>query len=258
MRIRWRPTRRIRTVFVTNSSSGVDGRVGVFNPARPYFRTERPLGGGRITGKSLTISTKRVGVTATFQRLIPTGERSGLQTRIATTEIASLCVRMNCRPRFWNWNRQSKLVELVWQAGEIFSRLAIVKKAGSDCCRAEERDRSPHDKSERASSPNSEGERPDWSDQTCAARGQKSLEPRSQHFTISRHASPRGGFLFPSRAPEQQSRGPEGEHEDWGEPPPFLFVRLSFVESHEKIDKSRTRDRTVVRTFFLRCGFMIQ
>ena len=86
----------------------------------------------------------------------------------------------------------------------------------------------------------------------------KSLEPRSQHFTISRHASPHGGFLFPSRAPEQQSRGPEGEHEDWGEPPPFLFVRLSFVESHEKIDKSRTRDRTVVRTFFLRCGFMIQ
>ena len=28
------------------------------------------------------------------QRLIPTGERSGLQTRIATTESASLCVRI--------------------------------------------------------------------------------------------------------------------------------------------------------------------
>jgi hypothetical protein len=122
--------------------------------------------------------------------------------------------------------------------------------------------------SKRAGRTNPEGERTAWSEQirhrtnprwrTCAARGQKSLEPCSQHFTISRHASPRGGFLFPSRAPEQQSRGPEGEHEDWGEPPPFLFVRLSFVESHEKIDKSRTRDRTVVRTFFLRCGFMIQ
>jgi len=42
IRIRWHPTRRIRTVFVTNSSSGVDGRVGFFIPARPYFRTERP------------------------------------------------------------------------------------------------------------------------------------------------------------------------------------------------------------------------
>jgi hypothetical protein len=27
-----------------------------------------------------------------------------------------------------------------------------------------------------------------------------------------------------------------------GEPPPFWFVRLSFVESREKIDKNRTRD----------------
>ena len=42
---------------------------------------------------SLTISAKPVGVGAVSQRLIPTGERSGLQTRIATTESVSLCVR---------------------------------------------------------------------------------------------------------------------------------------------------------------------
>jgi len=35
------------------------------------------------------------------------------------------------------------------------------------------------------------------------------------------------------------AHGPEGEHEDWGEPPPFLFVRLSFVESREK-DKEKS------------------
>ena len=31
-----------------------------------------------------------------YQRLIPTGERSGLQTRIATMESVSLFARMNC------------------------------------------------------------------------------------------------------------------------------------------------------------------
>ena len=30
------------------------------------------------------------------------------------------------------------------------------------------------------------------------------------------------------------------EREDWGEPPPFLFVRLSFIEGREKINKKRT------------------
>jgi hypothetical protein len=38
-----------------------------------------------------------------------------------------------------------------------------------------------------------ESERPTRSEQTCAARGQQSLE---QHFTISRHASLCGGSLF--------------------------------------------------------------
>jgi hypothetical protein len=35
----------------------------------------------------------RVGVASGSQRLIPTGERCGLQTRIATTENVSLCTR---------------------------------------------------------------------------------------------------------------------------------------------------------------------
>jgi hypothetical protein len=39
--------------------------------------------------------SKVVGVEAASQRLIPKGERSGLLTRIATTETASLCVPMN-------------------------------------------------------------------------------------------------------------------------------------------------------------------
>ena len=43
---------------------------------------------------SPTISAKPVGVGAASQRLIPAGERSGLQTRIATTESVSLCVPM--------------------------------------------------------------------------------------------------------------------------------------------------------------------
>jgi len=41
-----------------------------------------------------TISRKPVGVRATFQRLIPTGEQSGLLTHIAATESVSLCARM--------------------------------------------------------------------------------------------------------------------------------------------------------------------
>jgi hypothetical protein len=47
------------------------------------------------TGKSsLTISRKLVGVAAASQRLIQTGERSGLQMRIATTESVSSCTQM--------------------------------------------------------------------------------------------------------------------------------------------------------------------
>jgi len=41
-----------------------------------------------------TISAKPVGVGAAFQQLIPMGARSGLQTRIGTTESVSLCERM--------------------------------------------------------------------------------------------------------------------------------------------------------------------
>ena len=41
-----------------------------------------------------TISAKPVGAWVMSQRLIPKGERSGLQTRIATMASVSLCVRM--------------------------------------------------------------------------------------------------------------------------------------------------------------------
>jgi len=40
------------------------------------------------------VLAKPVGVGAVSQRLIPTGERSGLQTRIAATVNASLCAPM--------------------------------------------------------------------------------------------------------------------------------------------------------------------
>ena len=49
--------------------------------------------------------SKAGGVGAASQRLIPTGERSGLQTYIATTGSVSLCVRMKSLRRFWNWKR---------------------------------------------------------------------------------------------------------------------------------------------------------
>jgi len=50
---------------------------------------------GEALGKSsVTISVKPVGVGAVSQRLIPLGERSSLQTHIATTESVSLCERM--------------------------------------------------------------------------------------------------------------------------------------------------------------------
>ena len=46
-----------------------------------------------IRSGPLTISAKPVGVEAVSQPLIPTGEQSGLQTHIVTTESVSLCTR---------------------------------------------------------------------------------------------------------------------------------------------------------------------
>ena len=40
------------------------------------------------------------------QPSIPTGERSGLRTHIATTESISLCVRMKNSVLLWNLKRQ--------------------------------------------------------------------------------------------------------------------------------------------------------
>jgi hypothetical protein len=51
-----------------------------------HQKTEKVLG-----NQSLTISRKPVGAWVMSQRLIPTGEQSGLLTRIAATESVSLC-----------------------------------------------------------------------------------------------------------------------------------------------------------------------
>ena len=56
--------------------------------------------------QSQIISTEPDGAGATSQPLILRGERSGLQTRIATTESVSLCVRMKSRRRFSNLNQR--------------------------------------------------------------------------------------------------------------------------------------------------------
>ena len=48
--------------------------------------------------RRMLTSAKPVGVGAVFQRLIPTGERSGLLTHIATTESVSLCARLPQNP----------------------------------------------------------------------------------------------------------------------------------------------------------------
>jgi hypothetical protein len=43
-------------------------------------------------------------------QLIPTGERSGLPTHIATTESVSLCARMNTWLRFWSLRQRLVLL----------------------------------------------------------------------------------------------------------------------------------------------------
>jgi hypothetical protein len=61
----------------------------------------------RSHGKaSLTISAKSDGLGAAWQPWVLGGERSGLQTRIATTESVTLCMLIKSRLRFWNWKGQ--------------------------------------------------------------------------------------------------------------------------------------------------------
>jgi hypothetical protein len=99
----------------------VEGARRFFLPARPYFHTERRLGGGRSTGKSSrTISAKPVGAWAGSQRLIPRGEQSGLLTRIAATESVTLCVRMKSWQRFWNLKESRVNHSASWDARTSF------------------------------------------------------------------------------------------------------------------------------------------
>src|SRR5439155_8385552 len=51
------------------------------------------------------ISAKPVGVGAVSQRLVPTGERSGSPTHIATMESVSLCVRIGGVGYQGSWNQ---------------------------------------------------------------------------------------------------------------------------------------------------------
>ena len=73
--------------------------------AVPLF-LRRSITSQRGAKKAPTISRKPVGVGATCQRLIPTGEQSGLQTHIAVTESGSLGTPMKSWLRFGNWNRR--------------------------------------------------------------------------------------------------------------------------------------------------------
>jgi len=56
---------------------------------------------------ALTISAKPVGVGSASQPWILAGEQSGLPMRIATTENASLCVRMKSWVLFGAWSGDS-------------------------------------------------------------------------------------------------------------------------------------------------------
>jgi len=50
---------------------------------------------------------------AVSQRLIPTGERSGLLTPIAATENVSLCERMKSWLRLWNLNQRFEPLRII-------------------------------------------------------------------------------------------------------------------------------------------------
>jgi hypothetical protein len=87
---------------------------------------------GWSIGKSLlTIWVKPVGVGAASQRLIPTGERSGLRTRIAATVNASLFARMKGWPPFSNSTQREKKIankKIIWLK---MSASRIVRKRAS-------------------------------------------------------------------------------------------------------------------------------
>ena len=84
-----------------------------------------------------------------YQRLIPTGERSGLQMHIAMTESVLLCARMKSSPRFWSWNRQfalsvhkiqtnhcfrssGSLHRMVWAAWSWLSEMHLLFRLAND------------------------------------------------------------------------------------------------------------------------------
>jgi len=51
--------------------------------------------------QSLRRSPTPTGFAEFVHEVIPTGKRSGLQTRIATTEVALLCTPRKSSARFW-------------------------------------------------------------------------------------------------------------------------------------------------------------
>jgi hypothetical protein len=56
-----------------------------------------------ISKAAENLSAKPDGVGAVSQRSIPTGKQSLLQTRIAMTEGALLCMPTKSSAHFWNW-----------------------------------------------------------------------------------------------------------------------------------------------------------
>src|SRR5206468_8590826 len=84
---------------VDNPSTTVNGHPRTDN--RPHTEHDAYTNSHRaqarkqatVSPEALTISAKPVGVGAVSQRLIPEGERTGLQTHIAATESVTLCAR---------------------------------------------------------------------------------------------------------------------------------------------------------------------
>jgi hypothetical protein len=79
-----------------NSISTPDSRIWDLSPITKVFVNLSPRTFERNSQVGSGNSAKPDGVGAVSQRLIPTGERSGLLTHIAATESVSLCVRRNC------------------------------------------------------------------------------------------------------------------------------------------------------------------
>jgi hypothetical protein len=97
------PNKRVISINIKEPRQCAGGNVGIKGNLVVTFKHTRPgvviptsvkLARWRTCTASGQQSLKPFGVGAVSQRLIPMGERSGLQTPIATTESVLPCVRM--------------------------------------------------------------------------------------------------------------------------------------------------------------------